>query len=378
MTTKYSLLLNLLLVLSSPLLGQSGEGQAEYFVVKDLRSEWLTVDEDNRYIPHITGQKKGVVIGVPINLSRFQGNYLRCCVPQNSSLLIDQQLVENFDRPDCVLLSIDSLQNHHAKSVFLAIFQAQRDFERVSIEVVGMGQYQAEENSVVARAAAIKMNFFVMGLLVLLTFYAILKYQYGKNFKIIYNIPRIFSSKVREDDTRIKLVTEAHIAFLIQYCLLIAFLLIIIVPSTTELSFASSYIVWPPSSFSRYLLLWGELALIIFAIIWVKYLLLMLLGSLFQLRAMKYLHMFDFMRMSLVFWTVVFVAVMCFFPNLQFDQEIYLRGLVYGFLLFALFRIIILYFRLSRNASFRNIYLFSYICVAEILPLLAGFKLLIG
>ncbi len=378
MITKYSFLVSLLFLLSIPLLGQTGEEQAEYFVVKDLRSEWLTVDKTNRYIPYITGQNKGVVIGFPLNLSRFQGNYLHCCIPKNSSLLIDQQLVKNFNRSDCIFLNIDSLHNHHAESIFLTVFQAQKDFKKVKMEIVSFGQLQAEKNPVIARSAAIKMNFFVMGLLVLLTFYAVLKHKYGKNFKIIYNIPRIFSSKIREDDTRIKLVTEAHIAFLVHYCLLIAFLLVIILPPTVELPAVASYISWPPDSFPQYLLLWCEIALIIFVIIWVKYLLLMLLGSLFRLRAMKYLHMFDFMRMSLVFWTIVFVTVICFFPNLPFGGEIYLRGLVYGFLLFALFRIVILYFRLSRNASFRKIYLFSYICVAEIIPLLAGFELLIG
>ena len=44
MITKYSFLVSLLFLLSIPLLGQTGEEQAEYIVVKDLRSEWLTVD----------------------------------------------------------------------------------------------------------------------------------------------------------------------------------------------------------------------------------------------------------------------------------------------------------------------------------------------
>ena len=378
MTTKKSFLLIVLIILSMPLWGQSSDESSKYFVVKDLRQEWLTIDENNRYVPYILGQQEGVVVGLPLELARFRGNYLRCCVPRNSSLLINQQLVKNFDQSDCILLAIDSLRNQYTDTVFLSIFQANRDFDRLNIDIVSLGQNLSEENPVLARAAAVKMNFFVMGLLVLLIFYALLKHQYRKSFKIIYNIPRIFSSKVREDDTRVRLVTEAHVAFLVQYCLLISFLLIIVVPPTMELPFIVSYISFPPARFSQYLLLWIELALIVFVIILVKYLLLMLLGSLFRLRVMKYLHMFDFMRMSLVFWTIVFVAVICFYPNLQFNTEIYLQTLIYGFLLFALFRIIILYFRLSRSASFRNIYLFSYICVAEIIPLLAGLELLIG
>ena len=353
--------------------------RGEYFVIKDLRSEWLTVNEENRYVPFISNQpKEGSVIGIPLDLTEYQGNKLRCCAPKNSSLLIDQQLVRNFGSSSCIYLSIDSLRDHHSGKVFLTIFQAEKDFNKVSLEVVNFGQSLTDKNQVIARAKAVKMDFFVVGLLVLLVLYATLKHQYTRSFKTIYNIPRIFSSKVREDDVRVKLLNEAHILFLIQHCLLVAFLLIIIVPSTAELPFVIPYTTFPLQSFSQFILLWIELALIVFATIWIKYLLLMMLGSLFRLRAMKYLHMFDFMRMSLVFWAGVFVLILCFFPNAGISEEVYVRGLIYGFLAFALLRIIVLYLRLSKNASFRNVYLFSYICVAEILPLLAGLELLVG
>ena len=246
------------------------------------------------------------------------------------------------------------------------------------MEVVSFGRPLAGHNPVLLRAKTAKKDFFVLGLIILLVFYATLRNQYSKNFRVIYNIPRIFSSKVREDDIRIKLLNEAHIAFLIQHCLLMAFLLIIIVPPTVDLPIKIPYISFPVQSFSKYLLLWVEVSLIVFVTIWVKYMLLMLLGSLFRLRGLKYLHMFDFMRMSLVFWAGVFIVIICFFPNAIINEDIYIHGLIYGFLLFALLRIAVLYFRLSKNTSFRNVYLFSYICVAEIIPLLAGLELLIG
>ena len=376
------LIATILLYLSISASGQvntSGTAESDYFVIKDLRSEWLTVDEENRYIPFISDQqKKGSVIGIPIDLIEYQGSKLRCCAPKNSSLLINQRLIKNFGSSNCIYLSIDSLREYNQIKAFLTIFQAEKDFDKVSLEVVNFGQQLAEKNQVVTRAKALKMDFFVVGLLILLIFYATLKHQYSRSFKAIYDIPRIFSSKVREDDVRVKLLNEAHVLFLIQHCLLISFLLIIIVPLTAELPFTIPYTTFPLQSFSQYMLLWVELALIVFATIWIKYLLLMLLGSLFRLRAMKYLHMFDFMRMSLVFWAGVFVVMICFFPNAQISEEIYVRGLIYGFLAFALLRIVVLYLRLAKNASFRNIYLFSYICVAEILPLLAGLELLIG
>lgn len=375
-------LLAVLLFHSFSTLGQATSLETsddEYFIIKDLRQEWLTVDEENRYVPFVSDRQwKGPVVSVQLDPVRYSGNTLRCCVPKNSALLINQQLVRNFGRSACTFLDIDSLRNQYSGKILVTIFQPEKDFDRISLEVVSFGKAPADNNPVLARAKSAKMDFFVLGLVVLLVFYAVLRNQYAKNFRVIYNIPRIFSSKVREDDVRIKLLNEAHIAFLIQHCLLIAFLLIIIVPPNVDLPFTIPYLNFPIQTFSKYILLWGELALIVFVTIWAKHLLLMLLGTLFRLRAMKYLHMFDFMRMSLVFWAGVFVVMICFFPNVHISEEIYIKSLIYGFLLFALLRVAVLYFRISKNASFRNVYLFSYICVAEILPLLAGLELLIG
>lgn len=382
MNRQYQLLIAFLFIWSFQASGQNQGTDIsadDYSVIKDLRQEWLTVDKDNRYVPYVSDQqKKGPVIGVQLDLARYSGNKLRYCVPKNSALLINQQLVKNFDRSTCLFLDIDSLREQYQEKILITIFQPEKDFDRVSLEIVSFGKHLAEKNPVLARAKTAKMDFFVLGLVILLVFYATLRNQYTKNFRVIYNIPRILSSKVREDDVRIKLLNEAHIAFLIQHCLLIAFLLIIMVPPTIDLPFVIPYISFPLQTFSKYMLLWGEVALIVFVTIWVKYILLMLLGSLFKLRGLKYLHMFDFMRMSLVFWAGVFIVIMCFFPNAAINEDTYIKGLIYGFLLFALLRIAVLYFRLSKNASFRNVYLFSYICVAEIIPLLAGLELLIG
>ncbi|MGD1895147.1 MAG: hypothetical protein ACFB15_31705 [Cyclobacteriaceae bacterium] len=100
------LIATILLYLSISASGQvntSGTAESDYFVIKDLRSEWLTVDEENRYIPFISDQqKKGSVIGIPIDLIEYQGSKLRRCAPKNSSLLINQRLIKNFGSSNCI------------------------------------------------------------------------------------------------------------------------------------------------------------------------------------------------------------------------------------------------------------------------------------
>ena len=112
MNRQYQLLIAFLFIWCFQASGQengSDISESDYSVIKDLRQEWLTVDKDNRYVPYISEQQeKGPVIGVQLDLARYSGNKLRYCVPKNSSLLINQQLVQNFNRSVCLFLDIDS------------------------------------------------------------------------------------------------------------------------------------------------------------------------------------------------------------------------------------------------------------------------------
>ena len=365
-----------LLVLSYPTAAQINDDA--YHLVEDLRPQWLTIDQHNRYVPFVARDRSNpAIVGLRLDLAKYTGNQLRCCVPAHTSLLIEKEILASVDRPRCLIYRIDSLREAYQQPrLLLTIYQPAGLLDQVKLHIVNNTSAPlAQANPILPRALSARENFFVLGLVLLLMFYAILINQYPKTFRNIYNLPRILALRSREEDLRVRLVSEPHIFFLVQHCLLVAFLIIVLVPNIAQ---------WVPfgqfasPSVGSYLWLWLLLSLVVLITVWVKYLIVVLFGSLFKLKQLMYLHMFDFMRLSMMFWGGTFLLAVCVHYNLTVHEQFYVRGLTYLFIAFALIRILILYLRLFRNTSFKIMYLFSYICTAEIIPLLIGLELLVG
>ena len=372
------LLIAILLLLS--ISSVTAQSASQYNTIQNLQSEWLAIDAQNRYIPFVASQGPRTTIGVSLDLIQYAGNQLRCCVPRNSAILINQQIIARATQDRCFNFSIDSLYRVYSQeSLLLTVYQPQKALNKIRLSIVSINQnVPFPKNQIEERVDISKGDFFVVGLIALLVIYAVLINQYPKTFRTIYNLSGMLSFRMREKDMRIRLINQAHILFLVQHCLLVAFLLIMLVTSSPISSTATSYINFSPHTVSAFLLLWVEVSIIVLTTIWMKYVLIMLFGTLFKLRYLKNFHMFDFMRMSLIFWVSIFFLVVCTYQNVSVTDAFYSKMLIYLFIIFAVARIIILYLRLFKNAQFRNMYLFSYICTAEIIPLLVGLELLIG
>ncbi len=379
--------LNLLfffVLVSLPMLGSSplpDAWKAKYEVIKDLNREWITVGEDNRYVPYIEKSMADVpVVGVSLDLSRYTGNQLLVCMPANSTLLVGKKISDYRALASCVSLDIDSLQQVNGQSkLFISVYQPLKNFEEVGLWVVQeLTAVQARAANLVSeRNFSLLNDFFVIGLLILLILYAILINQYPKIFRNLYSLSRVFSLKVREENSRIRLINEAHVLFLVHHCILLGFLFIVLVSTTQLLSPELPFLNFQPASFGEYMLLWAKISVLAFGIIWAKYIIVMLFGTLFKLRQLRYLHMLDFMRMSLIFGAIIFSLLIVVFAGVGYSASYYFNLLIYLFVGLAGIRVIILYFRLFSNASFRNIYLISYLCVAEVIPLLVSLELLV-
>ncbi len=354
---------------------------ASYEIIKDLNREWITVDEINHYVPYINKSMADIpVVGVSLDVSRYSGNQLLICMPPNSTLLVEKKISSFQKESSCLTLDIDSLQQVYNKNeLFISVYQPGKDFEEVGIWVVQQftGTQASTANLVSVREASLLEDFFVVGILILLVLYAILINQYPKIFRHLYSLSGVFSLRAREDNSRIRLINEAHVLFLIHHCLLLGFLFIMLVSTTQLLQVEIPFLEFNPSSFGTYMLLWGKVSILAFGIIWGKYIIVMLFGSLFKLRQLRYLHMLDYMRMSLIYGAIVFSLLIVVFAGIGHHAIHYFNLLIYLFTGLAVIRVIVLYFRLFSNASFQNMYLISYLYIAEVIPLLIGLELLV-
>ena len=353
---------------------------AKYQVIKDLQGEWLKIDRNNKYVPFISDEFSSTpAIGIMLNLTRYSGNSMLCYIPSRSSVLIDQQIVAYYEKGKYVRFDIDSLHRiYNSEQILVSVYQPHQAFEKLKFLIVSNAPeaFTGLKNPSLKREGSALEDFFIVVLLIMLISYAFQINQYPRTFRYLYDFRKVFSLKMREDNPRIRLINEAHIAFLIHHCLLVSFLLLLLISSHSLVDL--SLIIDQPHSFSEFIFTWLKLSFFIFLIIWLKYITVMMLGTLFKLRNLKYIHVFDFIRMSLIFWCGLFTVMILIFSGITMSDPRYVNLLVYVFIAFAVARIFILYYRLFAGTSFRNMYLFSYICTLEVIPLLVGLELFIG
>ncbi len=355
--------------------------QEQYDVIKNLNREWITIDKNGHYVPYVDKSMADVpVVGIELNTTRYSGNHILICAPANSTILLEKKIASYHQDKVCRLMAIDSLRETQDKeNILISVFQASKDFEEVGLWIVQSKSVSGQQatNSSYKRDITVLKDFFTVGILILLILYSLLINQYPRIFGNLYNLSRVFSFKVRDDNSKVRLINEAHIMFLAQHCFLLGFLLIILFSTSGLIQIDIPFIDLQPDTFWGYMILWGQMALLVLAAIWCKYVIVMLFGILFKFRQLRFAYMLDYMRMSLIYSAFLFALLIVIFAGIGYYNESYFNLLIYLFILLASIRVIILYFRLFRSASFRNIYLFSYICVAEVIPLLISIELLV-
>lgn len=354
--------------------------QDNYQIVKNLKEEWLKVDENNKYIPFIEDDDTSgsPIVGALVNLQQYSGNSLLCLVPSGSSILVQQQIIGHYDKASTVILNIDSLQQiYNRDQVLVSVYTPDKSYEKLQLLIVKEGGRELNIQHISLKRTDTSLeDFFIVGLLILLVSYAFQLNQYPKTFRKLYDLRKVFSFKVREETGKIRLINEANIVFLVHHCLLVSYLMVLLLATSDALNL--SLIVNQPQRFYEFVLTWLKLTVGVFLLIWLKYFTVMMFGSLFGLRNLKYMHVFDFMRMSLIFWSILFSVFALIFSGFTVSSSIYITMLIYVFIVFAIVRIFILYARLFTGTSFRNLYLFSYICTSEVIPLLVGIELFIN
>jgi hypothetical protein len=117
-----------------------------------------------------------------------------------------------------------------------------------------------------------------------------------------------------------------------------------------------------------------RISLAVFVLMVMKYFFIGLVGQLFNLEKVVDLHYFKIVQASSLFYSVLVLVLlilfMAYFPN-DFNWQVYLFTPIVAF---YLIRIFILYFTIIRSIPKQSLYLISYLCIVEILPVILGIR----
>lgn len=352
------------------LVAVTSKAECQWHLKKDLLSEWKSYVHQT-YVPFNKDEKPGRTIYFSVDPTRYKGDYLTLSCAKRFSIFLNNKLL--LDKVSRSTLSVDSLREGYPNSV---LFFAIHGEEKITSMDLSTKIYSTVSKTSRAENLAYKKNDssfrdFVVTVVLGLAIFLIIMIRSNPGLSSDYfSITKMFS--LRESDSYLfhYRLTRSNILFYVFTSMTLAFYLILIdwfIVSDLGSVQITSYFLW--------MMLWLKISLTILVCLLVKIVLVYLMASLFGLKEIAGVHFFNFIRLVLVFISVLILLLGAYtlLGGHQIGVVIFLQSIL-GWLLGVW--IIVLFLKLSNRIRYSVFHLFSYICATEIIPFLLIVKVL--
>ncbi|MBC7921804.1 MAG: DUF4271 domain-containing protein [Ferruginibacter sp.] len=359
--------------------------EQQYHVVRDLRYDWQVFDRTyGAYVPYLKPKHGNVSsVSLAVDLAAQRGNELLFYAAEETYLFVNAALQRRIE-PGWVILRTDSLRAFYRQGPFFLTLYCASGTLPPPTALIGHRKTIRQVAASVAPVWVVQprrvsgFNYFVvLASLFILGNYAFLRNLHAGAFARFYSPRSLFAASQREDDVQVgKPLNSINLLFLLNHAFLLALLYVLIREGTQRTLFPEPGLRTPESlgHYASHFLVVGS---VVFLLIVVKYAGTYLLGNLFRFEKLVNVHFFEYIHLSKVFYTLivpVWVVIFTSYPSHLAAAERFYIPLIIGF---SFLRIGLISLSLNRLASHRNLYLFSYLCVTELVPLLTGIKVLL-
>ena len=353
-----------------------------YYPVHDFREDFQVYDERAKaYIPYLVEQHADqTALSVLIDLESNRHYSLVVLTGQDSYLFINAALRRKLHADQWQVLNIDSLYRiYRQPEIFLTLYGS----PGLANKQVYIGYPKSatqkpvilrDDNlSVRPRTRTIYESFLGMGLLFLLATHAFLFTFYHRAFQRFYSLRDLVSFRSQDDSFLInRPISSTNNLFALNLSFVIAYLIVFVQSRNLDV-FASrtlipgeQHIGW---LISEFFLLSGLAFLGLIG----KYVAIEVMGGLYKLQDVIPVHYFKVLQSSLLFFTglTLCLAIIAYNSSvITWSPNALLLPLV-GF--YAA-RLTLLYFVIRSLEPIKNLYLFSYLCIVEFIPLIIGLR----
>lgn len=358
-----------------------GPGE-QYYPVRDFRDDFLVYDEAAKaYIPYIVEQHgQMTALSAYVDLESNRRYSLLVSTEEDGYLFINAALKRKLPAGRWQVLNIDSLyRTYRQPEIFLTLYGAPGLVDKhLYIGYPKSATQKAivlrnDNLSVRPRPASAYNNFIGLGLLFLLATHAFLFTFYHRAFLRFYNLRDLLSLRATEDSFLInRPLSSTNLLFIINLSFVLAYL-IVFVQSRQVNVFASRFLFTSEQTLRSLLAQFILLSILSFLALLGKYVALEVLGGLYKLEEIINVHFFKVVQSSLLFFTglVLLMTILAYnTTSFAWPQSAVLLLLI-GF---YTARLTLLYAVIRSLQPVKNLYLFSYLCIVELIPLIVGLR----
>jgi len=361
----------------------SGIGpQNRYYPVRDLRNDFLVYDEGTKaYVPYIVEQHADqTALSVYVDLESNRHYSLLIATQQDGYLFVNAALKRKLRAGQWQVLSIDSLYRvYRQPEIFLTLYGAPGLDDRQlyigqPISTTQKAVVLRDDNlSVRPRPQAIYSDFLALGLLFLLSTHALLFTLHQRAFLRFFSLRDLISLRSQEDSFLInRPLSGTNLLFTLNLSFVVAYLIMFVQSRNVDV-FASRTFLAVEQHFGWLIGEFLALSAIAFVALLGKYVLLEVLGNLYKLHDAINVHFFKTMQASVLFFTgmTLILAVVAYNTSATTWSS---NAFLIPLLGFYLARMGWLYIVIRTVEPIKNLYLFSYLCIVELIPLIIGLR----
>ena len=357
----------------------------QYFPVYDYQNDWLVYNPQYKnYVPFSQGVNEGArYVSLYIDLVKNRRYVLLLKAETESYLFLEGSLQNKVTKDQWQELNIDSLYKIYKKDELLLTVYGNSGIGDKTVLLCNKKKRndpttieQAGRNFINIKPITFTPfgNFAALSLILVLILTAWIFNANPLSFIRLINPIEFFNNDPRDQLSKInKPYSNSVIFFVIITSMLMS--VIVVFFSDNELNvFSVSTIL---SERSNTLQIMGDffiLSLIFFLLTYLKYIFMVMAGNMLNLDKTVDIIFIKIIQSSYLFYAALFLLVfMLSFNHINWLNE--MKSYVLApFLLFYSARFLALYIVTKPPGSLINLYLFSYLCVIEIIPLIVGIK----
>ncbi|WP_018618436.1 DUF4271 domain-containing protein [Spirosoma luteum] len=362
---------------------QTGIGPGEtYYPVHNFHDDFQVYDERAKaYVPYIVEKHADqTALSVYVDLESNRHYSLLIATRQDGYLFINAALKRKLRAERWQVLNIDSLYKvYRQPELFLTIYGSPGlDNKQLFIgypkSATQTPVLLRDDNlSVRPRPSTIYKDFLGLGLLFLLTTHSFLFTFYRRAFLRFYNLRDLLSVRSQDESFLInRPLSGANTLFALNLSFVIAYL-IVFLQSLNLAVFTSGTLLITGQNIGGLLSEFFLLSGVTFLSLLGKYISLEVMGGLYKLQEVVNIHYFKILQSSLLFFTFLTLLLSILTYNTwvaSWSQEVLLVSVV----MFYAARLTLLYFVIRSLEPIKNLYLFSYLCIVELIPLIIGLR----
>lgn len=358
-----------------------------YYRVHDYRDDFQVYDEGAKaYVPYIDEQHRDMTaVSAYVDLESNRHYKLLISTRQDGYLFINAALKRKLTAGQWQVLDIDSLYRAYRRSnaarseIFITLYGAPGVDDKSLF--IGYPKSATQKPVVLRddnlslrpRSFSVYDDFAGLGLLFLLATHAFLYTFYRRAFLRFYNLRDLLSLRAQEESFLInRPLSGTNLLFTLNLSFLLAYLILFVQSRNLDV-FASRSLLFGTQRLNALL---GQFALLsgaAFVALVGKYVALEIVGGLYKLRDIVNVHYFKLLQSSLLFFTgfAILLAVVAFNTT---DTSWSERVVLFPLMAFYTARLTFLFFVIRGIVPIKNLYLFSYLCIVELIPLIIGVR----